>query len=471
MDFKNFLKNLPEVEHPKRKLDFKQRLIWVGIGIVLYFVLGTIPLYGLAKKPLMEFETFAVLLGAQMGTLISLGIGPIVTASIILQLLKGADILKLDLNTKEGKQMYQGLQKLFSIFFIIFENAIYVLSGALPAACPLESCPTGITPELNLFILILQLIIGGFVLLFLDELISKWGFSSGISLFIVAGVSKEIFISAISPALDPTSPLGLRVGQFFKVIGLLAQGLPLEAVFAVIPLVATIVVFVLSIYLQAVNVEVPLTFGRVRGFGIRWPLKFIYTSNIPVILVAAFIASIRLWAGMLDQMGISILGHFETSGGFRVPVSGLAMYLTPPTIRDVLVHGLPFNDALSLIVFSSFMLFGSVLFSILWVNVGQQDPKTISEQIFSSGLFIPGFRSDKRIIEKLLKRYISPLTVMGGFSVGLLAAVAEFLGALGSGTGILLSVMILYQLYEQMSRYDLTDVSPVIRKFLKGGNE
>lgn len=468
MDFKNFLKNLPEVEHPKKKLSFKQRIIWVGIGLLLYFILGVIPLYGLAKKPLMEFETFAVLLGAQMGTLISLGIGPIVTASIILQLLMGAEILKIDINTKDGKQMYQGLQKIFSVFFIIFENVIYVLSGALPAACPLESCPAGITPPINSFILILQLIIGGFVLLFLDELVSKWGFSSGISLFIVAGVSKTIFISAISPAADPTSPLGLRVGQFFKVIGLLTQGLPMEALFAVLPIVATIVVFVISIYLQSITVEVPLTFGRVRGFGIRWPLKFIYTSNIPVILVAAFIASIRLWAGMLDQMGIPILGHFEVSGGVRAPVSGLARYLTPPTIRTVLVRGLGFDDGISLLVFSLFMLIGSVLFSVLWVTVGQQDPKTVAEQISTSGLFIPGFRSDKRIIEKLLKRYISPLTVMGGFCVGLLAVVAEFLGALGSGMGILLSVMILYQLYEQMSRYDLGDVHPAVRNFLKG---
>ena len=149
-----FLNNLPEVKTPKTKVPFNQRIMWTALCLGIYFVLSLVPLYGLSPAYKAQFETISILLAASFGSIITLGIGPIVTGSIILQLLSGAEVIKIDTNTKEGKRRYQGLQKLFSIFFIIFENAVYVLSGALPPASP---------TALNLFILIIQLIIGGFI--------------------------------------------------------------------------------------------------------------------------------------------------------------------------------------------------------------------------------------------------------------------------------------------------------------------
>jgi len=84
----------------------------------------------------------------------------------------------------------------------------------------------------------------------------------------------------------------------------------------------------------------------------------------------------------------------------------------------------------------------------------------------SSGLSIPGFRRDKRILEKVLERYIVPLTILGGFTVGVLALVADLLGALSRGTGILLSVMIIYQFYEQIQKAHMEEMSPLIGKIL-----
>ncbi len=458
-NFDNLLLNLPEVEHPKRHISFDEKFKWTGTALIIYFILGMIPLYGLDPTYEAQFETLSVLLAASFGSLITLGIGPIVTASIILQLLKGADIIKIDVNTTEGKQRYQGLQKLFSIGFIIFENGLYVMSGALPPAQ---------NSTVNLLLLILQLIAGGILLLLLDEVVSKWGIGSGISLFIAAGVSQEIFVNAFSFLTGPT---GLPVGQIPLIISLLITGNIGDTLFPIITIIATLSIFVMAVYLQSVKITIPLSFGRVRGCGIKWPLKFIYTSNIPVILVAAFIASLQFWGLILAHAGIPFLGTFTTQsttvGTQEVPASGLVKYLQPPRLSDLMTYGFFSDIAMQLLVYSSFLLGGSILFSVLWVYVGGQDAATVSQQILSSGLSVPGFRRDPRILERILDRYIRPLAIMGGFSVGLLAVVADLFNSLSRGTGILLAVIIIYDLYERVQREYATNAgSGLLQKIM-----
>src|SRR3989339_961256 len=133
--WQTIISNLPEVEAPTQKaLSFREKLKWTAIVLVIFFVLGLMPLFGLGINALQRFETLSIILGAEFGSLISLGIGPIVTASIVLQLLNGSGIWKFDLTTHEGKKRFQGTQKLFSIFFIIFEASIYILMGGLSPA-------------------------------------------------------------------------------------------------------------------------------------------------------------------------------------------------------------------------------------------------------------------------------------------------------------------------------------------------
>jgi len=460
MGIENFFANLPEVAKPIKKLSLKEKLIWTLVVLVLYFVLSMLPLYGLSPSYVSQFETLSILLAASFGSIITLGIGPIVTGSIMLQLLTGAEIIKIDTKTPEGRKKYQGYQKMFSIFFIVFENAAYVISGALPAAQP---------GWFNISFLIIQLIIGGFLLMFLDEVCSKWGVGSGISLFIAAGVSRDIFTSAISPMLDPRTQL--PIGAIPKIITLISQGNGALAFWPFISIVATVVVFLIAIYFSGVQINIPLSFGRVRGFGIKWPIKWFYTSNIPVILTAALLASLQFWALMMFNAGLPILGSYEEialgSGRFtQQPISGIAFYLQNPTLASMFETGISMDSLISIGFYAGFMIIGSIFFAYLWLNVGKASPSDVADQILGSGLSIPGFRRDKRILEKILARYIIPLALLGGLTVGLLATIADVLGALSRGTGILLTVMIIYQMYESIQKAHMEEMSPMFRKVM-----
>ena len=468
--WKTIINNLPEVEGPTQKfLSFKEKLKWAGLVLVIYYVLGLMPLFGLGVNALQRFESLSIILGAEFGSLISLGIGPIVTASIVLQLLNGSGILKFDLTNSEGKKTFQGVQKLLSIFFIAFEGFIYVFLGGL--APPSEFIGTGFYLQMQL-ILVFQLFLGGMMILFMDEVVSKWGFGSGISLFIAAGVSKSIFVQAFNWLPGPTGLAGITysIGAFPSLFQSLAAGDPTTAGIMLAALLSTVLVFVMAVYAQAMKVEIPLSYGRIRGHGIRWPLSFMYTSNIPVILVAALMANMQLWGSLMQNWGFPILGRFsETTGQ---PISGFVAWIQGPQIVTSIIQQhtlfIGFAPYLQSLLYILVFMLGSMMFSIFWMQTAGMDARSQAKQMMASGLQIPGFRRDERVLESLLNRYIWPLTIMGGLAVGFLAAIADLTGALSRGTGILLAVMIVYRLYEEISRHHMMDMNPMLRRFMGG---
>ncbi|MCK5023575.1 MAG: preprotein translocase subunit SecY [Candidatus Aenigmarchaeota archaeon] len=503
------LKKLPGVAEPIKRQTFKDKLKWTGLILVIYYVMSQITIYGISKTNYEYFKYLEILMGSTFGSLLTLGIGPIVTASIILQLLVGSKIIPWDLSSERGKMLFQGTQKLAAILLCLIEAIVYVAFGA-------------VTANPGFFaIVVLQLAVGGWIIIFMDELISKWGFGSGVGLFIIAGVAKTIIVRAINPfTSDGVFSLSIQnppSGIIPNAALLIGSGDPMGAMLIILPIVATVIVFFLVIYVQAIRVEIPLAFSSVRGFGRRWPLKFLYTSNIPVILIAALLANVQVFARMLSQRGgADWLGTFDSTGN---PIGGLIFFLIPPRttaisgimvsiglfalmgalfvyftkksgglggLKIVAISGIAgaliwyfgvsamgltalaaINpiDILRLITYSLLMIVGSIMFSFFWVSTAGMDAKNVAGQIESTGMQIPGFRRDIRIIERVLNRYIPALAVLGGASVGFLAAFADFTGALGTGTGILLAVMIIYQLYEEIAQQHMEDMHPSVRRF------
>lgn len=459
------LNYLPEIRGPEEKhVSFNTKLKWTLLILASFYILGVVPLYGLGQNALSQFESISILLGASFGSILSLGIGPIVTASIVLQLLSGSGILKFDTTTHEGRSRFQGIQKLSALGFILFESLVYVYLGGL---APAKTLSPGLFNSLQAF-MVVQLCIGGILVLFMDEVLNKWGFGSGTSLFIAAGVASQLFVRILSPLTrGGTLALGNAgespVGQLWVLIFSLLGRNPREALLAGLLILVTVIIFIVAVYAQSMKVEIPLSFGRIRGQGIRWPLKFMYTSNIPVILIAALFANIQLWARLLESWGHPLLGTFAGN----TPTSGLVVWLFAPNLPAEIIGG-SFRSILLLRAFVFILAFiiGSIIFSVFWVQTSGMDASSQAKQIVNSGLQVPGFRRDPRVIEKLLQRYISPLTVMGAILVGFLAATADLLGALTSGTGLLLTVMIIYRLYEDISRQHMVDMYPGLKKMM-----
>jgi preprotein translocase subunit SecY len=237
---------------------------------------------------------------------------------------------------------------------------------------------------------------------------------------------------------------------------------------ALASIIATAVIFLVVVWAQSLKVEIPLSFDRVRGYGIKWPLQFFYSSNIPVILVSALAANIQLFAGLLENISrnlASILGTFSNG----VPTGGLAFWINSTSLLDLFIAGgfryIYLLQGLTHIIFYAVF---SILFAFFWVKTSGMDAQSQARNIISSGLQIPGFRKDERVLETVLSRYITPLTVMGGAAVGLLASVADILGAMVGGTSILLAVTILYQLYQNIAQQHAVDMHPSVKGLFGG---
>jgi len=459
MNLVNWMKHLPEVEGPKEKLGFGDKAKWTIFILIAFFILSNISLYGMASSFLERFDQLAVLLGTDFGSVISLGIGPIVTASIILQLLVGSKILNIDTHTAEGKKYFQGLQKLLVLGFIVFESIVFVVMGGFSPDSSLGSWGAPI--------IIFQLMIGGFAILIMDEVISKWGFGSGVSLFIASGVSLRLFTSlfqflgteGISGGFQP-------VGQLWVLITSLINTNPTGALAAGATIIATIIIFLIIVWAQALKIEVPLSYDRIRGYGVKWPLAFFYTSVIPVILVSALAANIQLAGGLLENW----LGKATILGGFSQgqAISGFASWIGGVNLLNAFItgsytHFMILQSIGHILFYVSF----SVLFGIFWVKTSGMDAQSQAKNIIQSGLTIPGFRKDERILESVLERYILPLTIMGGAAIGLLAAISGIVGTLILGTSFLLVIMIMFQLYQSIAQQHATDMHPALKKFIK----
>lgn len=434
---------IPQVRSPDYRVPFREKLKWTGVILILYFVLTNIALFGLSATAVDQFSQLRAVIAGNFGSIITLGIGPIVSASIILQLLVGGRIINLDLSQPQDKVIFQGTQKLLAILFTLFEGSVLVLTGALTPSSPQF-----------VWIIILQVFIGGILIIFLDEVVSKWGFGSGVGLFIAAGVAQQIIIGTFNFLSSPANP-GVPSGAIPRFLYTLTTSSPDFTI--LIPVFAVIVVFLVVVYAESMRVEIPLSYGGVKGARGKYPLKFIYASNMPVILTSALLLNLQLFAALFQKLGIPIFGTISNGKA----VSGLALWLTTPTSLSALL-----TNPLQVIFYGIVFIASCILFAWLWVELSGIGPKQVSKQLYQMGMQIPGFRSSRGQFERILKKYIPAITILGGAFVGFLAFGADLTGALGGGTGVLLTVGIVYRLYEELAQEQMMDMHPMLRRFL-----
>ncbi len=466
--FKPIGRVLPEIKKPERKISFNEKIFWTGLVLVIFLVMTQIPLYGVATSTSDYFSNLRVIFASNRGTLMELGIGPIVTAGLILQLLAGSSIIKCDMSNSEDRGLFTSASKVFSIVLTAIQAGAYIISGMYGPVSDLGG-PV-------IIIIFIQLIATGIIVMLMDELVQKgWGLGSGISLFIMAGVAQTILWDTFSPTT------GLFVGSLSALLG--GQQTLQQWVFgslggiypSLLGFFATIAVFLIVIYLNGVRIELPMSYAGYKGFRSRYPIKLLYVSNLPVIFASALFANVYFFAQLLwSQFGqpppgtnlfFQIIGDFNqttSNGAVNVqPVGGLAYYVTAPSNIQIVALD-PLRAAAYLAIVVAFC----AVFSLIWLEVGGLGPAKVAKQLMDSGMQIPGYRRSGRPIEAVLKRYIPVVTVLGGIIVGLIAGVSDFFGAFGTGTGILLSVGIIYQYYELLMRERAAEMFPAFRRIL-----
>jgi preprotein translocase SecY subunit len=466
--FKPIARFLPEIKAPERKVGFNEKLFWTAIVLVVYLVMTEISLYGIEKTALGELAALRIIFASSRGSLMELGIGPIVTAGIILQLLVGSDMIAADMSRAEDRGLFTTASKVFSIVLTGVQASAYIIGGMY--STPEHPMTGGIG-----LIIFLQLLAAGMIVLLLDELVQKgWGFGSGISLFILAGVAQQVFWQCFSPGT------GLFVGSLSAA---LANNELTSWIFgsgpypSLIGFIATIATFLVIIYLEGVRVELPLSYAGYRGFRSRYPIKLLYVSNLPVIFASALFANVYFFSQIFWSMynpnntnfWLNLLGRFEwvtpAGGGEQSlqPIGGLVYYvLSPRSLTGVM------EDPLKAFAYLGILIAFCVVFSLTWLEVGGLDASTVAGQLVGAGMQIPGYRRSGRAVESVLKRYIPVVTILGGVVVGLVAGVSDFFGVFGSGMGILLSVGIVYQYYEILMREKAAEMYPAFRKIFGG---
>ncbi|RLG70183.1 MAG: hypothetical protein DRO07_00750, partial [Candidatus Iainarchaeum archaeon] len=243
-------------------------------------------------------------------------------------------------------------------------------------------------------------------------------------------------------------------------------------------------------YAHAMHVNIPITMGR-KGLGGRYPVRLLYVSVIPVILAVALFANFVIIASVVKDVPVAgdIMRYLCWATGTPIrenlyPSSGAGHWakfntsvynLFGRVITQIGASGFGalFEESMLLniiqgILYMIFLIIFCIIFGKFWVLMGGQSPEDIANQLESSGMYIPGFRRDRRVIVKILNRYIPTITVLGSIFVALLAGIGNMaLGALASGTGILLTVGIVYNLYEQLARMQLKEAHPLLKKLLR----
>jgi len=473
------LNKFPMVERPGWHVHFKTKLAWTAGILILFFALGNVPLFGLSPESMDLFGRWRAIFAGERFSLTALGIMPIVDASIVLQLLVGARIIKLNLSDPKDQALYQNIQKLLVLVFAAFISLTYVVGFYKPD--PGVAALLGIPDKLWVisFMLFIQVFIGGMLIYFMDEVVSKWGIGSGVSLFIIAGVSQQVITGLISPIRVEGWAVGvipewIQIAMEVPLYEIMAGGIIFLFQHHMIALIATIAVFFIVVYLESTRMEIPLAHAIARGARGKFPIKLLYASVLPMILVRALQASIQGFGRMLYSRGITIFGTYDQYGN---AVSGLVYYLDPiyspwdwfPGLMSVPHAG--WQVATRLGVDLCFMVIGGAIFALFWINTTGMGAKDVAAQIHRSGMQIPGHRRSPATIERLMEGYIPKIALMGGAILGVLCVLSNMFGTLGqaSGTGLLLAVSIAYRLYEDVASEQMMEMFPAMRRFFGGG--
>lgn len=448
------LKWVPEVESPERvRASQRDRLANSMMCMLLFLVLCHTPLFGIKwERTSDSFYWQRVLLPSSRGTVMELGVAPILTSGLLLQILAGSRYIDVNLNNKEDRQLFSGAQKLFGMVLALIEAVGLVATGVYG--------PLGVATSA---LVVLQLTVAACLVILLDQMMQKGhGMGPGVQLFIALNACGNIWTKAVSPFTVDTSRGTEIEGAFLSFVqslysrsdkfralheGFSRAHLPNVTAFAV-----TFAVFLAVMFFQSWRVELQVKFQKYRQPSI-YPIKLLYTNHMPILLLATIVTDLLLLSRLAHSYApanifVRLLGSWQVStehaNAWR-PVSGLAYYISPPqTTWGILTD--PFHSVL----YIAFVLGTCAFVSKLWITVSGSSPGHVARFLRDQQIVMKGHRD--HAMKDVLTRYIPPAAVCGGTILGAIVLGGDFFGAVGSGTGLVLAATIVFQYYEMFGR-------------------
>lgn len=461
---------LPTVERPRGRMPASTRLFWTFVVATVYLIMTITPLYGVPPEVVYGTTSPAsallgIIFGSAQGTLAHLGIGPIVIAGILLEILVFSGVIPMELKEREDRLRFTALLKLVALLVAAVEVGVGISAGQFGLLTPTQA-----------FLVFVQLIFATLIIILMDDLMSKgWGFGSAISLIIFLGVSKSLFIQLFSPYVLPGGD-GLPYGFIPALAASMSRGpeglamvLYRHGLPDLLGLITTLALIALILYVEMMRVSVPVSVAQYRGIRTVIPLRFVYVSVLPMIftaytltLLSQLLTGLGTWAMQTGNYSpwLRALAGFESVGGRIEPVRPSLLYYILPartlmgvSLDYVVVHILIY------VVLATF-------FAWVWVSLAGLSPEEQAKRFVEGGLQIPGFRMSERIIAKYLERYIWVLTITSGMLVGLIAALGDILTVYGSGIGLVLLVEIAMQYYTMVMREQVLEMFPGLKRFI-----
>lgn len=397
----------------------RRRVLFVLVALVLFRFLANIPIPAaagqnlgalLANDQALGFLNLLTGGGLSAVSIVMLGVGPYITASIIMQLLTMMSPKIKAMQSEEGEI---GRRKMTQYSRLLTVPLALLQGYGLIAYLGQQGILVGLTP-FEIFTNTIIVAAGSILLMWLGELISEFGIGNGVSLIIFAGIVSSI------PA---------TIGQLMFAFDVSQVPIFIAAIFATLLLIMAVV------FMTEAERPVPITYakqargGSTTGGAMTYlPLRLNQAGVIPIIFALSILTIPTIVANALATTG---------SGSVQVVAEFIQKILANNWINGAFYFFLVF-------VFTFF--YTAVTF----------DPEAISNNLQKSGAFIPGIRPGVSTAEYLSK-ILTRITLMGAIFLGFIAVIPLVMQNLTNiaslsigGTALLIIVSVVLDLVKKI---------------------
>lgn len=362
--------------------EIRNKILFSLFVILVFRLMAHIPVPGIDQQAVKAFFSQSAIFGFfdifsgggfQNFSIVALGLGPYINASIIIQLLTTIlpNFEELSKEGESGREILNNYTRLLTIPIALFNAyGLYVILRNQQVISALTT--------FDLVILILTMVAGTMALMWIGELVTEYGVGQGISLLIFAGI-----VAALPQSLV----------QF----GVSVRSLDIFTVAVLIALALAILALVVAVNEGTRNI--PIEYGKRLATGIPTqnylPLKINQTGMIPIIFAVALISVPSFLGPLFNSMQS---GFFNNIGQF------LTTYYVPTSWFYIGTY--------------FFLVFGFTYFYTFF----QFDPKKIADNVKQSGGFISGIRPGKNT-ESYLRGILVKLTFFGALFLAVVAVI------------------------------------------------